>query len=118
MQLYLLLFTFLFSANDPVLSAIFDEATKRGIPEEFLEKTFNKKNITIHEKIPEFFARPYEKKSWKVYKKIFVTPKRIEGGVKFYNQYGDLLQKTIKDNNVSVDPYIVLSIIGLSLIHI
>ena len=78
-----------------------------------LEKTFNKQNITIHEKIPEFFARPYEKKSWKVYKKIFVTPKRIEGGVKFYNQYGDLLQKTIKKNNVSVDPYIVLSIIGI-----
>ena len=113
MPVYLLLLTFLFSANDPVLSAIFDEATKKGVPKEFLEQTFNKQKITIHDKIPEFFARPYEKKSWDVYKKIFVTPKRIESGVKFYNQYGDLLQKTIKKNNVSVDPYIVLSIIGI-----
>ena len=42
MPVYLLLFTFLFSANDPVLSAIFDEATKRGVPKEFLEQTFKK----------------------------------------------------------------------------
>tara|TARA_B100001758_G_scaffold47312_1_gene38048 strand:+ start:2110 stop:2886 length:777 start_codon:yes stop_codon:yes gene_type:complete len=113
MPVYLLLFTFFFSANDPVLDTIFDEAIKRGIPREFLEQAFNKKNITVHKKIPEFFARPYEKKSWDVYKKIFVTPNRIEGGVKFYNQYGDVLQKTIKTNNAPVDPYIILSIIGI-----
>jgi len=113
MSIYLLLFSFLFSANDPVLGTILDEAIKRGLPKEFLDKTFNKQNITIHEKIPEFFARPYEKKSWDVYKKIFVTPKRIEGGVRFYSQYGNVLQKTIKDNNVPVDPFIVLSIVGI-----
>ncbi len=113
MPIYILLFTFLFSADDPVLNTIFDEASKRGIPKEFLESTFNKKNITIHEKIPEFFARPYEKKSWDAYKKIFVTAKRIDGGIKFYNQYENIMLKTIADNNVPVDPFIILSIIGI-----
>ena len=113
MPVYLLLFTLLFPADDPVLSTIFNEAIKRGVPKGYLEKTFDKNKITVHEKIPEFFARPYEKKSWDVYKKIFITPKRIEGGIKFYNEYGDLLKKTILSNNVSVDPFIVLSIIGI-----
>ena len=113
MPVYLLLFTLLFPADDPVLSTIFNEAIKRGVPKGYLEKTFDKNKITVHEKIPEFFARPYEKKGWDVYKKIFITPKRIEGGIKFYNEYGDLLKKTILGNNVSVDPFIVLSIIGI-----
>tara|TARA_B110000003_G_scaffold272559_1_gene308660 strand:- start:3808 stop:4668 length:861 start_codon:yes stop_codon:yes gene_type:complete len=113
MPAYLLLFTLLFSADDPVLISIFDEAIKRGVPKEYLEKTFNKENIIVHEKIPEFFAKPYEKKSWGVYKKIFVTPKRIESGIKFYNQYGGDLRTTISKNNVPVDPFIVLSIIGI-----
>lgn len=113
MPIYILLFTFLFSAEDPVLNTIIDEASKRGIPKEFLKSAFHKKNITIHEKIPGFFARPYEKKSWDTYKKIFVTAKRIEGGIKFYNQYGGVMRKTIADNNVLVDPFIVLSIIGI-----
>ena len=99
MPAYLLLFTLLFSADDPVLISIFDEAIKRGVPKEYLEKTFNKENIIVHEKIPEFFAKPYEKKSWGVYKKIFVTPRRIESGIKFYNQYGGDLRKTISKNN-------------------
>ena len=47
MPAYLLLFTLLFSADDPVLISIFDEAIKRGVPKEYLEKTFNKENIIL-----------------------------------------------------------------------
>lgn len=113
MLIYILLSTLLFSTDDPVLNSIFEEASKRGIPKDFLEDTFNKNNIIIHEKIPGFFARPYEKKSWDVYKKIFVTPNRIDGGKKFHKQYGDQIQKVILDNKVPVDPFIVVSIIGI-----
>ena len=113
MLISVLLSTLLFSTNDPVLNSIFEEASKRGVPKDFLQDTFNKKNIIIHEKIPEFFARPYEKKSWDVYKKIFVTPNRINGGIRFYNEYGSLIQKTISTNKVPVNPFIVVSIIGI-----
>ena len=58
MPVYLLLFTLFFSANDPVLDTIFDEALKRGIPREFLEQAFNKKNISVHKIIPELSAIP------------------------------------------------------------
>ena len=60
MLIYVLLSTLLFSTDDPVLNSIFEEASKRGIPKDFLEDTFNKNKIIIHEKIPDFFARPYE----------------------------------------------------------
>ncbi len=74
---------------------------------------FKSCKIIIHEKIPDFFARPYEKKSWDIYKKIFVTPNRIDGGKRFYNEYGNIIQKTISANGVPVDPFIVVSIIGI-----
>ena len=49
MPVYLLLFTLLFPADDPVLSTIFNEAIKRGVPKGYLEKTFDKNKITVHE---------------------------------------------------------------------
>ena len=51
MPVYLLLFTLLFPADDPVLSTIFNEAIKRGVPKGYLEKTFDKNKITVHESI-------------------------------------------------------------------
>ena len=82
MLIFISIFTFLTSNEDPVLSTIYDQAIKRGIPENYLQQTFNKKHITVHDKIPALFARPYEKKAWNEYKKIFVTEKRINGGIK------------------------------------
>ena len=62
MLIFISIFTFLTSNEDPVLSTIYDRAIKRGIPENYLQQTFNKKHITVHDKIPDLFARPYEKK--------------------------------------------------------
>ena len=99
--------------QDPVLESIYDEAVKKGIPNTFLKKTFEQQKITVHNKIPDLFARPYEKKSWGQYKKIFVTKKRIDGGLKFFKKNEDRLNSLTKRDGIQVDPFIVLSIIGI-----
>ena len=113
MLIFISIFTFLTSNEDPVLSTIYDQAIKRGIPENYLQQTFNKKHIIVHDKIPDLFARPYEKKAWSEYKKIFVTEKRINGGIQFYKKNKDRLAKAAARDNGGVDPFIVLSIIGI-----
>ena len=67
--------------------------------------------IELHAKIPERFARPYEKKSWEQYKKLFIKESRIVAGVKFYSENKDLILKVSK--KYGVDPFIILSIAGI-----
>ena len=107
MLINILILPLLFLYEDPVLDSIYDQAIKKGLPDKYLQQAFDKKHIVVHNKIPGFFARPYEKKSWEVYKKIFVTEKRISGGIEFYKNNEGKLNKAV------VDPFIVLSIIGI-----
>ncbi len=80
----LLIFGLLLGKDDPVLSSIRPDALKMGIPEEYLNKTFSHSGITVHDKILERFAKPYEKKSWPEYRKLFVKESRINEGECFY----------------------------------
>ena len=64
------------------------------------------------EDILEAIARPAEKtKPWYEYRKIFLTPKRIEGGVDFWKENADILQRAGKQ--YGVDPAIIVAIIGV-----
>jgi len=76
-----------------VLRSLFDEARKR-------------------EDILEAIARPAEKtKPWHEYRKIFLTPQRIRGGVEFWRQHADVLDRAARE--LEVDPAIVVAIIGV-----
>ena len=84
----LFVFSFLWAGpQDSVLSAIKSDALKKGIPESFLNETFSHSGIEIHNKILDRFAKPYEKKSWTDYRKLFVTDSRIQKGSDFYAQH-------------------------------
>ena len=62
--------------------------------------------------ILEAISRPAEKtKPWYEYRKIFVKPKRIEGGVKFWQENVDILEKAAQQ--YGVDPAIIVAIIGV-----
>jgi len=62
--------------------------------------------------ILEAIARPAEKtKPWYEYRKIFVKPARIEGGVKFWQENAAILQRA--QQKFGVDPALVVAIIGV-----
>ena len=67
-------------SKDSVYGLIIDEAISAGIDKSFLDKTFNHEDIEVHSKIKELFEKPYEKKSWAEYRKIFITKKRVDSG--------------------------------------
>ena len=111
-RLGIILFFSLFRiSDDPVLSIIRSDAMKIGIPESYLNEAFSHSKIEIHDSILDRFARPYEKKTWDEYRKLFVTKNRINEGTKFFKSHGNVLTEISKE--LKVDPFLILSIIGV-----
>ena len=111
-RLGIILFFSLFRiSDDPVLSIIRSDAMKIGIPETYLNEAFSHSKIEIHDSILDRFARPYEKKTWDEYRKLFVTKNRINEGTKFFKSHGNVLTEISKE--LKVDPFLILSIIGV-----
>jgi len=62
--------------------------------------------------ILEAIARPAEKtKPWYEYRKIFLKPERINGGVEFWQDNADILERAAA--HFEVDPAIIVAIIGV-----
>ena len=87
------------------------EKINGDIPDDFVRAAFKHKKIEIHSEIAEKFARPYEKKPWSDYRKIFVKETRIAAGAKFYKTNIELIQTVAK--KYKVDPFIVVTIAGV-----
>ena len=81
-----------------------DRLQGKDIPLAFIEKAFSNSLITAHQEIPERFARPWEKKTWEQYRKIFVKESRIISGAKFYNENKALFNQVTERYNI--DPFI------------
>ena len=74
-------------------------------------EAFTNDGIIKHKEIPEYFARPYEKKSWSEYRKLFIKESRIVSGAKFYIENKELIQRVV--DRYKVDPFIIVSIAGI-----
>ncbi len=61
--------------------------------------------------IIETMTRPAESKPWHLYRPIFLTEKRIRGGVKFWEENAELLARTEKEYGVPA--HIIIAIIGV-----
>jgi membrane-bound lytic murein transglycosylase B len=113
-----LVISFLFASEDSSLEKknivrekIAELSLEKGIPNSFINNSFASEKIKIHPVIPERFSRPYEKKTWEEYKKIFVKKSRIEKGVTFYNNQKKDLNKVA--DSYGVEPFLILSILGV-----
>ena len=98
-------------SDDLAYVMVMEKINKKTVPVDYINKVFSSKKIERHKKIPERFARPYEKKSWPEYKKLFIKEARIAAGTKFYSENKDLITRVSKKYNV--DPFIVISIAGI-----
>jgi len=97
--------------DDLAYVMVLERINKKTVPTQYIKDVFSNKNIERHQQIPERFARPYEKKSWEQYKKLFIKESRIIAGTKFFNENNDIILRVSK--KYGVDPFIILSIAGI-----
>ena len=91
-----------------------DMVRKHGFDKLALSKTLA--NAEIKDSILKAIARPAEKTlTWSEYRKIFLIPKRIEGGVKFWQENKAALDKAHELHGVP--PEIITAIIGVETLY-
>jgi len=99
-----------FQDNAEVSVFIDDMVKRHGFERQALVMLFD--HAKKREDILEAIARHAEKtKPWYEYRKIFLTPKRIEGGVEFWKDNAAILARAAE--HYGVDPAIVVAIIGV-----
>jgi membrane-bound lytic murein transglycosylase B len=97
-------------AEDPAVQQFIDMMVeKHHFDRQYLNTLFNQ--VTFHpEEAPRLDA-PLAAKPWYVYQKAFITPNRIQRGVKFWQEHIDILNKA--SQQFSVAPNIMVTIIGV-----
>jgi membrane-bound lytic murein transglycosylase B len=60
-------------------------------------------------------SSPAEARPWHRYRPIFLTPSRIQGGVEYWNQHGELLARA--EQVYGVAPEIIVAIIGVETLY-
>jgi membrane-bound lytic murein transglycosylase B len=68
-------------------------------------------NARFKQSIVDAMSRPAEGKPWFEYRPIFITDKRIKGGVEFWRENQELIEQASRQ--FGVDPQIIVSIIGV-----
>ena len=83
---------------------------------------FDRKQLTailaqaqFQPKIIESMERPYEKKTWDVYKNLFLTPQRVQAGLVFWKNNRKALELAQKQFNVPAN--IIVAIIGVETLY-
>ena len=83
---------------------------------------FDKKQLTtilkeaqFQPKIIESMERPYEKKTWDVYKDLFLTPQRVQAGLVFWQENQKALEQAQKQFGVPAN--IIVAILGVETLY-
>ncbi len=97
--------------GSPAAGQLIDELVRdEGFDRAELERVFAA--AERKESILEAIARPAEKtKAWYEYREIFLTEKREEGGLAFYQDHRDTLQRAERETGVPAE--IIVAIIGV-----
>jgi len=98
-------------ANEADVQKFINEMVKEhGFKKNELNTLFSQ--VKVKQKILDAISRPAEKsKPWHEYRKIFLTQKRIENGVKFWQENIDIINYAEKVYGVA--PQIMVAIIGV-----
>lgn len=98
------------SANAAGNETNLDELARyASIDRSLLDQAITK--ATYQQKIIDAMNRPYEGKPWHMYRKLFITDKRVKGGVDFYLKHEQELLDAQRD--LKVAPEVICAIIGV-----
>lgn len=84
-------------------------ATEFGLNEE--EVNLLLQDARFKQSIVDAISRPAEAKPWHEYRPIFITKKRISGGIEFWEEHRGLIDQAAEQ--FGVDPQIIVAIIGV-----
>lgn len=73
------------------------------------------KEAKFQPQIIESMDRPYEKKTWDVYKALFLTPQRVEAGIQFWQENQESLARA--QNEFGVPAQVIVAIIGVETLY-
>ena len=97
--------------NDPAFQKVWSYLENKDVSKDYVVSTFLDSGIQIHPKIIASFNNPYERKSWDAYRKIFMTDKRLMGGIEFFKENSKLVMQV--SDSMRVDPYLLVSLVGV-----
>ena len=97
--------------NDPAFQQVWSYLENKDVSREYVVSTFLDSGIQIHPQIIDSFNNPYENKSWEEYRKIFMTEKRVMGGIEFFRENSELVMQV--SDSMRVDPYLLVSLVGI-----
>ncbi len=96
--------------GSPAVTAVIDAAVEQGVDRQWAEDVIA--NAQRKQSILNAIARPAEKtKPWHEYRKIFLTPKRIDQGVEFAKKHKATLASVSEKTGVPTS--VIVSIIGV-----
>jgi membrane-bound lytic murein transglycosylase B len=93
----------------PLYPAFRDRMVAQGFSAGELDALFSK--VNRDQRVLDAITRPAEAKPWHLYRPIFVTRERIDGGVAFWDQHAATLQRAASE--FGVDPEMIVAIIGV-----
>jgi membrane-bound lytic murein transglycosylase B len=71
--------------------------------------------VHIQPQIIESMEKPYEKKSWNVYRDLFLTPQRLKGGLDYWSANQKTLERAQK--RYGIPPEIIIAILGVETLY-
>lgn len=86
---------------------------RHGFEQEVLVDLFAQTHLLPN--VLEAISRPAEAKPWYEYRRIFVTPTRVDGGVEFWMSHHDTLERA--QEAFGVPPEIIVAIIGVETLY-
>lgn len=71
--------------------------------------------VKLQPQIIESMEKPYEKKNWDIYRALFLTQQRLNGGLQFWSENKKTLEKVQK--RYGVPPEIIIAILGVETLY-
>ncbi len=100
---------------DPVEEAVSRLLAGSGVPQAYVDAAFADPRKHADPRVPPQISKPGEALPYPEYRKIFLNPRHIDGGVAFYRAHQALLEQV--SARFGVDPLLLTSLVGVETLY-